>query len=655
MPKCNPNVSSLSTDSSSSDGCLGRQNSVSNAPPNTPNDPANRSQSPSKNVIATNIESSTSSDNSSFPGHAERIPVNNEQILTDTSLKSNPETTNKKETATTIDPADRECLERFLKINHVRYITDGQGVVGGVLLVTPNALMFDSNVSDPLVVEHGPELYNVTVPIDLVLKTALYSDIAHMRVKHAPEAVPSVPKPPVYYASDEDTGGIIEENLKNAYAKKKSTFDTIRKVSEEKSETEESLNKSTKLNPKTEISSGSQEKTEDDEFKDAVENLQPTSPQDKTIINNKKSCDEVHKPILNTVSDVDNAEQPESKLPNELCSKVVRQSESTEQSLTSKMQNNHLQASTEVQVDEDEADDSTRFYDDENSANSQKRMEDKKIESIDDDQATSIDQSLDIMTSMDDIEFNSFSTPPQSANECQGLTKKALPCLAKMSLTERHSVPLQAHNKNTEDKQLQSAISTEETCSDPVTLRQRSTTGENRRGQMLKRLSNPVDTIGNLTKSGISSGINATKSGFNATKTGISKGLNATQSGISTGFNATKSGFTTGLNVTKTGFNKVLSTPKNLMDFSSGLVRDAKGALIKTEDSMGSGSLDQDNSTSSGGSNQKPTLGYCNMVNTKIDAFENFDSKFFQCFIDIYLIFIDQSFFRINTKTCSSE
>jgi hypothetical protein len=111
-------------------------------------------------------------------------------------------------TTRTIDPADRECLERFLKIN-ARHITDGQGVVGGVLLITPNALMFDPNVSDPLVIEHGTEQYGVTVPMEMVLKTALYSDIAHMRVKHAPEAVPSAPRPEVYYAAEDE----LEDDL----------------------------------------------------------------------------------------------------------------------------------------------------------------------------------------------------------------------------------------------------------------------------------------------------------------------------------------------------------------------------------------------------------------------------------------------------------
>jgi len=32
-----------------------------------------------------------------------------------------------------------------------------QGVVKGTLLVTPNAVMFDPDVSDPLVIEHGSD------------------------------------------------------------------------------------------------------------------------------------------------------------------------------------------------------------------------------------------------------------------------------------------------------------------------------------------------------------------------------------------------------------------------------------------------------------------------------------------------------------------
>lgn len=57
-----------------------------------------------------------------------------------------------------------------------------QGVVSGVLLVTPNAVMFDPNVSDQLVIEHGPESYGVIAPMEFVVNAAIYYDIAHMRV-----------------------------------------------------------------------------------------------------------------------------------------------------------------------------------------------------------------------------------------------------------------------------------------------------------------------------------------------------------------------------------------------------------------------------------------------------------------------------------------
>lgn len=84
--------------------------------------------------------------------------------------------------------------QRFLKIN-VRHITDGQGVVGGVLLVTPNAVMFDPNVSDPLVIDRGPENYGVIAPMELVVNAAIFHDIAHMRVGNEQ----SNEKPDVYY------------------------------------------------------------------------------------------------------------------------------------------------------------------------------------------------------------------------------------------------------------------------------------------------------------------------------------------------------------------------------------------------------------------------------------------------------------------------
>ncbi|XP_059486353.1 nuclear receptor coactivator 7 isoform X2 [Neocloeon triangulifer] len=102
----------------------------------------------------------------------------------------------------------KKARDRFLRIN-VRHITDGQGVVGGVLLVTSNAVMFDPNVSDPLVIEHGPESYGVIAPMEFVVNAAIYHDIAHMRVRRAPgEAAPPTPtaKPIIYRPEGEVEG-----------------------------------------------------------------------------------------------------------------------------------------------------------------------------------------------------------------------------------------------------------------------------------------------------------------------------------------------------------------------------------------------------------------------------------------------------------------
>lgn len=104
--------------------------------------------------------------------------------------------------------------ERFLKIN-VRHITDGQGVVSGVLLVTPNAVMFDPNVSDPLVIEHGPEAYGVIAPMEFVVNAAIYNDIAHMRVGHVSDntARTNLEKPEIYYPKHEKEHNQQQDSL----------------------------------------------------------------------------------------------------------------------------------------------------------------------------------------------------------------------------------------------------------------------------------------------------------------------------------------------------------------------------------------------------------------------------------------------------------
>ncbi|XP_072107668.1 nuclear receptor coactivator 7-like isoform X2 [Mobula birostris] len=98
---------------------------------------------------------------------------------------------------------DEPLTEKFLKMN-CRYITDGEGVVGGVMIVTPNNIMFDPHKSDSLVIENGCEEYGLICPMDEVVSIALYPDISHMKIK---DALPSdVPKDlsPLYRPGDWD-------------------------------------------------------------------------------------------------------------------------------------------------------------------------------------------------------------------------------------------------------------------------------------------------------------------------------------------------------------------------------------------------------------------------------------------------------------------
>ncbi|XP_038051360.1 nuclear receptor coactivator 7-like isoform X2 [Patiria miniata] len=82
---------------------------------------------------------------------------------------------------------DAEESKNFLKLD-VKYITDGEGVVSGTMLVTPNAIMFDPNVSDPLVKERGTSPYGVITQMDAVRGAAMYHDISAMNLKTKPES-----------------------------------------------------------------------------------------------------------------------------------------------------------------------------------------------------------------------------------------------------------------------------------------------------------------------------------------------------------------------------------------------------------------------------------------------------------------------------------
>lgn len=570
-----------------SNSCSGAENlacpAKNDAPPNTPNDTASRTSSygdPLDNPVPGHVQRiGSGGDLSKTPlsvairdhlqlHQSASLPVTASDVSSAVSSSSSPPShlvqfspampLTRQPHLQSIDPADKECLERFLKIN-VRHITDGLGVVSGVLLVTPNALMFDPNVSDPLVIEHGSELYGVTMAIDLVLKTALYSDIAHMRVKHAPEAVPSVPKPSVYYASDDDNDCILEDTLRTVYGKKSVTqFDTIQQTSQEdvvEIATEATLAEEAKTSESCD-DQNLVTNEEEEEMHKSDEDKEESLSADvfKDAVDEQPSCDEENKPEESSKPKT----EPEEKPPERLI--------------------------PETSVDE------------------------PKDEPIDVEEMATEATESSANNSIDDVASSSQSNLSVHSNN-----RLSSHFQAKLALGERHSAPLYVRDKATTPP-LVSAISAEE--ANEATVKRLSAHGESRREQMLKRLSNPVDTIGNLTKSGISSGINATKHSYHATR-----------NGISTGIMATKSGLSTGMSVTKTGFNKVLNTPKNLLDFSTGLVQGALGS--KSDQNISEHLQD---SPGKGGKQMKmtkePSLGYTNMVDTKINAFENFDSKY---------------------------
>ncbi|XP_051879852.1 oxidation resistance protein 1a isoform X3 [Pristis pectinata] len=74
--------------------------------------------------------------------------------------------------------------EKFLKIT-CRYITHDKGAVTGVLLVTPNNIMFDPHKHDPLIKEHGCEEYGIMCPMEEILSAAMYKDVLDSKIKES--------------------------------------------------------------------------------------------------------------------------------------------------------------------------------------------------------------------------------------------------------------------------------------------------------------------------------------------------------------------------------------------------------------------------------------------------------------------------------------
>ncbi|CDW55389.1 Oxidation resistance protein 1 [Trichuris trichiura] len=117
-----------------------------------------------------------SSKSKQFPGHLELKPL---------SRECSPV------------PFDKESTslrwKRFLKI-HVRQFTETEGFVSGVLLVTPNCIMFDPDVSHPLVIENGSEKYGMVAPMDAIVSIALFKNASAItEERHSPDEVYRAP------------------------------------------------------------------------------------------------------------------------------------------------------------------------------------------------------------------------------------------------------------------------------------------------------------------------------------------------------------------------------------------------------------------------------------------------------------------------------
>lgn len=99
----------------------------------------------------------------SVPGHARRQSTPETESVTLPRALSDDE----------VKKIDEECYQRFVKMD-AKYIEPKDEEVPGVLLVTPDALLFDANDSHPLVYRNGREAYQFMTSILNITLVTVY-------------------------------------------------------------------------------------------------------------------------------------------------------------------------------------------------------------------------------------------------------------------------------------------------------------------------------------------------------------------------------------------------------------------------------------------------------------------------------------------------
>ncbi|XP_068590685.1 oxidation resistance protein 1-like isoform X2 [Cebidichthys violaceus] len=145
---------------------------------------------------------------------------------------------------------EEEALtEKFLKIN-CKYITGGMGAVSGVLLVTPNNIMFDPHRMDPLVQAHGCEEYGIMCPLEEVQSAAICKEITDPKIREAvpddleplpTERHPSQKEPEQRLREPGDSGSTAPRSTEGSFSEDVFTETELSPIREEEQASNEDL------------------------------------------------------------------------------------------------------------------------------------------------------------------------------------------------------------------------------------------------------------------------------------------------------------------------------------------------------------------------------------------------------------------------------